>query len=146
MQDFRKLTVWRKSHELVLLLYRATARASEMRYPGLVSQLRRSASSIPANIAEGRGRSGPREFARFLQISLASAHELHYHILLASDLGLLSLGVYARLDARTEEIKRMLTVLLRRVSEAAERAPPRRARPRTSTVSAGARSTVNREL
>lgn len=146
MQDFRKLTVWRKSHELVLLLYRATARASESRYPGLVSQLRRSAASIPANIAEGCGRSGPRDFARFLQISLASAHELHYHVLLASDLGLISLSVYARLDARTEEIKRMLTVLLRRVSEAAQRAPPRRARSTSSSVPASQPFTVNRKL
>ena len=53
MQDFRRLDVWEKAHELVVIVYRATTNGSERRYPGLASQLRRAASSIPANIAEG---------------------------------------------------------------------------------------------
>ncbi len=54
---------------------------------GLTTQIRRSCASIPANIAEGCGRKGDAEFARFLQIALGSASELEYHSLLARDLG-----------------------------------------------------------
>jgi four helix bundle protein len=115
MQDFRNLDVWKKSHELVLESYRATANTSERRFPGLASQLRRSSSAIPANIAEGCGHGSQKEFARFLQIGVASAHELHYHLLLSRDLGLLPLASFARLEARTEQVKKMLGSLLARV-------------------------------
>ena len=76
MQDFRKLSVWSKSHELVLLIYAATGNVSEKKFPGLISQIRRAAASIPANIAEGCGHTHSRELARFLGIGLASAFEL----------------------------------------------------------------------
>lgn len=137
MQDFRELSVWAKSHQLVLLLYQATAEAPEKRYPGLASQIRRAAASIPANIAEGCGHGTQRELARFLSIALASAFELHYHLQLALDLGLLGKSDFARLDARTEQVKRMLTSLVSRVRQNADnqerkRAPkPIDARPTT---------------
>lgn len=115
MQNFRQLIVWKKSHELVLKLYRATSGPSDRRYRGLAAQIRRAATSIPANIAEGCGQEGSRELARYLRISFASAFELHYHLQLASDLGLLSPSEFARLDARTEQVKRMLTGLLTRI-------------------------------
>ena len=84
-------------------------------YPGLVSQLRRAAASIPANIAEGCGHSGEREFARFLQMALASASELEYHLLLAVDLGMLPRDTYRELDSAVTEVKRMLTSLIQQV-------------------------------
>lgn len=115
MQDFRKLDVWAKGHELVLETHRGLGRAGDRQYPGLSSQIRRAATAIPANIAEGCGHGTRREFARFLQIALASAYELHYHLLLAYDLGAIAGPVYARLDARTQQVKQMLTALLRRV-------------------------------
>lgn len=115
MQDFRRLDVWEKAHDLVVILYQSTTTASERRYPGLASQLRRSASSIPANIAEGCGHGSQREFARFLQMALASAHELHYHLVLARDLDLLPLAAFARLEARTVQVKKMLSGLMARV-------------------------------
>src|SRR5690348_6525884 len=87
-------------------------------YPGLVSQLRRAAASIPTNIAEGCGHSTRREFARFLQMAMASASELEYHLLLAVDLGLLQRRDYEALDAAVTEVKRMLTALIRRVRSA----------------------------
>ena len=55
MQDFRELSVWNKSHQLVLLLYQLTSDVPDRKFPGLASQIRRSAASIPANIAEGCG-------------------------------------------------------------------------------------------
>lgn len=130
MQDFRKLDVWRKAHELVLQTYQATNRASERRFPGLAMQLRRAVASVPANIVEGCGHESPRELARFLQMALASAHEVHYHLRLARDLEFIPSAQFARLEARTEQVKRMLTGLLRHVRA---RAQPGRRTPSTVT-------------
>lgn len=115
MQDFKNLDVWTKSHELVLEVYRCTTTVHERRAPGLTSQLRRASSAIPANIAEGCGHASQREFARFLQIAVASAHELQYHLLLGKDLGVIPIASYARLEARTEQVKRMLGGLTAKV-------------------------------
>jgi len=115
MQDFRKLSVWSKSHQLVLLIYAATGNVSEKSYPGLTSQIRSAAASIPANIAEGCGHTGSRELSRFLGIAVASAFELTYHLQLASDIGVLGKSDYARLDARTDLVMRMLSSLLSKV-------------------------------
>jgi four helix bundle protein len=120
MQDFRKLTVWTKSHQLVLLIYDATGNVSDRRFPGLTSQIRRAAASIPANIAEGCGHAGSREFSRFLGIAVASSFELTYHLQLAADLGMISKSDYARLDARTEVVMRMLSSLLSKVRHSAD--------------------------
>ena len=120
MQDFRKLSVWAKSHQLVLLIYAATANAQERKFPGLTSQIRRAAASIPANIAEGCGHSGSRELSRFLGIAVASSFELAYHLQLAADLGMLSKSDYARLDARTDVVMRMLSSLHSKVRHNAD--------------------------
>ncbi len=120
MQDFRKLSVWTKSHQLVLLIYEATATVPDRKFPGLTSQVRRAAASIPANIAEGCGHAGSRELSRFLGIAVASAFELTYHLQLAADLGMLSKSDYARLDARTELVTRMLSSLLSKVRHNAD--------------------------
>jgi four helix bundle protein len=75
----------------------------------------RAATSVPANIAEGCGRAGDRDFRRFLRHSLGSACELEYHLLLARDLGFLAEAAYGPLDAQVVEIKRMLAGLIRRL-------------------------------
>ena len=135
MQDFKKLGVWSKSHELVLEVYRVTARLPERSYPGLLSQLRRSASSIPANIVEGCGHSSQVEFARFLQMAAASSLELAYHLLLARDLGALSAVPYARLEARTLQVRQMLGGLIRRVrTDLAEKKAPAKRRSAADSV------------
>ena len=120
MQDFNKLVVWQKSHALTLATYRATQRVRRGEFPGLVPQIRRAVASIPANIAEGSGHVHAREFARFLQHAMASASELEYHLLLAPDLGVLQRTTYLDLAERTKEVKRMLTVLIRRVLEGSQ--------------------------
>jgi four helix bundle protein len=89
-------------------VYKATATFPKEELYGLTSQMRRSASSIPANIAEGCGRNGNAELARFLQISAGSASELQYHLLLARDLGLLAPSIYVQLEHDVSEVKRML--------------------------------------
>ena len=117
MKSFRDLKVWEKSHELALAAYDATANFPRQEMFGLVSQIRRCASSIPANIAEGCGRRGNGEFHRFLQIAMGSASELEYHLLLSRDLKFLDAELYASLNSRVEEVKRMLSSLIRKVDE-----------------------------
>ena len=116
MKDFRDLKVWEKAHRLTISIYRVTSTfPAEERY-GLTSQLRRAAVSIPANIAEGCGRSGDRDFARFLQMSMGSATELEYHLLLVHDLGFVETATYEDLEAQTTEVKRMLASLIRKLT------------------------------
>jgi four helix bundle protein len=109
VKDFRDLQVWQKAHQLTLTVYRLTASFPRDERYGLTSQLRRSSSSIAANLAEGCGRNGDAELARFCSIAMGSASELEYHLLLASDLNLLNAADYAGLANQTSEVKRMLT-------------------------------------
>jgi four helix bundle protein len=115
MQDFRQLQVWQKSHELTLAGYRSTQSFPREELYGLTSQVRRSAVSIPANIAEGCCRSGDIEFGRFLQIAMGSASELECCLLLARDLELLNGAEYERLVDAATEVKRMLASLIQRL-------------------------------
>jgi four helix bundle protein len=100
---------------LVLAVYKATAKFPKEELYGLTNQIRRSSTSIPANIAEGCGRAGEAELARFLQIAMGSASELEYHLLLARDLNFLTASVYEGLDRRVVEIKRMLTSFIQKL-------------------------------
>lgn len=112
MQDFRKLQVWQKSHQFVLLVYAASAGFPDGERYGLTSQMRRAAVSIPANIAEGCGRETNGELRRFLYIAMGSASELDYHLLLAHDLHMLEPAAYQQTNQELIEIKRMLTGLI----------------------------------
>jgi four helix bundle protein len=85
---------------------------------GLSSQMRRSCASIPTNIAEGCGRDGRSELARFLQIAMGSASELEYQLLLARDLNMLHLEAFSRHCHDLEEIKRMLGTYIRKIRAA----------------------------
>jgi len=107
-RDFRKLTVWSKSHELTLLIYKHTKSFPKEEMYGLTSQMRRSASSVPTNIAEGCGRGGQVELARFMNIARGSASELSYQLFLASALQYIDDSVMTDLADRCEEVKRMI--------------------------------------
>ena len=122
MQDFRRLRVWAAAHQLTLAAYRITRRFPRDELYGLTAQIRRSAASICANIAEGCGRRSRREFARFLDIAQGSASELEYHWILACDLGLLDQTNYESITAAVTDIKKMLTGLVRRIEHAARTA------------------------
>ncbi|MBI2295928.1 MAG: four helix bundle protein [Betaproteobacteria bacterium] len=82
-----KLDAWKEAMVLVSTIYRATQRFPREELYGLSSQLRRTAVSIPGNIAEGAGRKGSREFAQFLNIAMGSISELETQLLIAADLG-----------------------------------------------------------
>jgi four helix bundle protein len=111
MQDFRSLSVWQKSHSITISVYAISGRMSHPRHFALRDQLVRAAISVPANLAEGCGRTGDREFRRFVRVALGSASELEYHLLLAHDLGLLPAADYAQLAGGVVEVKRMLAGL-----------------------------------
>jgi four helix bundle protein len=115
VKDFKDVKVWAKAHEFTLAVYRTTRFFPREELYGLTSQLRRSAASIGANIAEGCGRRSDGDFARFLQIARGSASEAEYHLLLARDLGFLSAPDHVSLQTRIEEIERMLTSFVQRI-------------------------------
>jgi four helix bundle protein len=118
MQDFRNLAVWSRAHQLTLEIYRITKEFPREEVFGLSSQLRRAASSIPTNLAEGCGRTQP-EFGRFAQIAFGSACEVEYQLLLARDLSYVAPGRYETVNAELVQIKRMLAALLEKVKAAA---------------------------
>ena len=115
LRDFRSLKVWEKAHPLTLAVYKATrAFPSEERY-GLTRQLRRSAASVPTNIAEGCGRDSERELHRFMSIAAGSASEAEYQLLLARDLGYLPTDAYQGLHSSVTEAKRMLAGFMKKL-------------------------------
>lgn len=104
-KTFQDLIVWRKAHEFVLEMYKMTNAFPKSELYGLTSQLRRSAVSIPANIAEGFGKKGLQDKARFMNISQGSLEETRYYLILAQDLN------YAKTDHccdQLEEISKLL--------------------------------------
>jgi four helix bundle protein len=115
MHPYRKLVVWQKAHALALDCYRAAWQISERRYPTLGSQIRRAAASIPANIVEGSSHESSAQFARFFATAHASANELDYHLLFASDLGAMPRARAEALQVRVVEVRRMLAGLMRRL-------------------------------
>jgi four helix bundle protein len=115
LQDYTKLKVWAKAHELTLGVYAATRVFPADERFGLISQLRRSTASIPSNIAEGAGRGSDLEFKRFLHYAVGSANETNYQLLLSRDLGYLGQEDFRRLDELSVEVKRMLAALIARV-------------------------------
>jgi four helix bundle protein len=115
MKDFRDLTVWQRSHEATLALYRLTASFPKEERFGITSQLRRAGHSIPANIAEGCGRGSEADLARFLQIAMGSASETEYYLILAKDLLFLPATDFDQVLSLITEVKRMHASLIRKV-------------------------------
>jgi len=115
MKDFRQLKVWEKSHQLALAIYKATKEFPKEELYGLTSQIRRASMSIPTNIAEGCGRNTDADFARFLQMTMGSASETEYQLILARDLEFLPKGEHEKLHNDVEEVKRMLASLLKTI-------------------------------
>lgn len=113
MGNFRDLVVWRRAQDLALAVYRSTNTFPKEERYGITAQMRRAAVSVSSNIAEGCGRQGDREFARFLQIARGSVRELECQLLLSRDLGYLPPAVHAKLDADSQDISRMLNGLIR---------------------------------
>ncbi len=106
MKDFRNLKVWNKAHELAMLIYKQSNQYPKEELFGITSQIRRASTSIPTNIAEGRGRRTDNDFARFIQIAMGSASELEYLILLSFDLNYINKEIFTILADQTVNIKK----------------------------------------
>ena len=104
--------MWQKAHSLVLDVYELTSSfPGEERY-GMTSQLRRSAVSVVANIVEGQSRNTTKEYLSFLYNARGSLEETRYHLLLGRDLGYVDESEFGLLEARCEEISKMLNGLI----------------------------------
>ena len=115
-QKPRDSLIWPKTHACVLKIYRCTQNFPTEERFGLTSQLRRAATTVFSNIAEGCGREGDRERARFLSIAAGSASEVEYQLLLTHALGFLEDEPYGQLDSQVGEVKRMLNAFIRTLS------------------------------
>jgi four helix bundle protein len=110
--SYQDLTVWQKAMDLAELCYHLTKTfPPEERY-GMVSQIRRSATSIPANIAEGWGRGTTREYLQFLRVAQGSVKELETHLLLCQRVGLTNPPQTGPALERVSEISRMVISLI----------------------------------
>jgi len=108
MQSFRDLRVWQRSMELTVAVYRLTQHFPREEAFGLTSQLRRSAVSVPSNIAEGHGRMNPREFKHFLLIARASNCELQTQLELSGVLGFADSQLLNQAQGISNEVEKML--------------------------------------
>lgn len=112
MRDFRSLDVWHRAVQLVVGVYRETARFPASEQYGLTSQLRRASVSIPSNIAEGVGRKSQRDLCRFLAYARGSAAEVESQLFIAHRLSMLALDGLRPLLTESREIQRMLSSLM----------------------------------
>jgi four helix bundle protein len=110
-----RLEAWKWAHRLALEVYSATDRWPRREMYGLTSQARRAVISIPANIAEGAARRGPREFARYLNISLGSLAELSYLLLFSRDRGVCDEAEWRALESLRDQTGKLVYGLYRRV-------------------------------
>ena len=117
LRSFKELKVWKKSYDLCLKAYRITAAFPKDERYGLTSQIKRSAVSIPSNIAEGYGRKTTVDYVRFLYISYGSTCELETQILLAGDLGFIDTGNLGETLRSVKEVERMLKALIRALEQ-----------------------------
>ncbi|HZI54018.1 MAG TPA: four helix bundle protein [Chitinophagaceae bacterium] len=115
MKDYRKLVVWEKAHKLTLLVYNITRAFPKEEQYGLISQIRRAATSTPTNIAEGCGKNTQTDFARYLQNAFGSMQEVQYLSFLSFELKYLDRENYIILENSISEIKAMLIGLIQKV-------------------------------
>ncbi len=111
LKAFRKLLVWQRAHELTLMIYKAGEKFPKHEIFGLTSQIRRSAVSVEANIAEGYALGTTPNYLRHLNISVGSLAETESHIEIAHDLGYLSDLIYEKLTEKSREVGYLLSRL-----------------------------------
>ena len=108
MHNFREMVIWKRSLELSKLIYKHVSQFPTSEVYGLASQIKRSAVSIPSNIAEGSSRSSDKDFNRFLQIALGSAFELETQLILAREFDYLTNQNYTEILKELNEIQKMI--------------------------------------
>jgi four helix bundle protein len=119
MQNYRQLMVWQKAHISAVNVQRSTESIPRSGNVGLISQIRRAALSIPANLAEGCGRSSDQDFAKFVSIAIGSSSELEYHLHFAADTALMHKAEFEARQTEIVEVRRMMIGLLKKLRSAA---------------------------
>ena len=117
VRTHRDLDVWKKSIDLVTLIYKHTADNPKEEMYGLTSQIRRCAVSIPSNIAEGSARTTKKDFSHFLAIALGSAAELETQLIIYRNLGFLQDAVLDDLVLELTSIRRMTLGLRKSINK-----------------------------
>ena len=116
MRDVRKYEVFQSADQLVMDVYRVTARFPKSEMFGLTGQMRRAAASIPMNLAEGAARAGAKEFAQFVNVAVGSCEEVRYQLHLAEALDYITGTEQQTLDRKYDSVKKMLAKLYGAVS------------------------------
>jgi four helix bundle protein len=117
IERYQDLKIWQRSIKLVGQIYKITKVFPNDERFGLISQIRRSAISIPSNIAEGFGRWGNKEYRHFLYISLGSCAELTTQLVISFNLGYISENEKNELVDETDQISKMTTSLIKKIDE-----------------------------
>jgi len=115
MLSFYELNFWKRSHELCLKIYNITRDFPKPEVYGVTSQIRRSSSSVPTNIAEGCGRRSKKEFGYFLNIACGSLSEVEYQLILSKDLNYISEEISKLLINEVIEIRKMIYTYISRI-------------------------------
>ena len=108
INSFRDLLVWQKAMDMVVAAYSLTRQFPDSERFGLTSQLQRAAVSVPANIAEGRGRRGTKDFLRYLSIAYGSLAEMETHVLIANRLSYIAEQQVSSILEQVNEVRRMI--------------------------------------
>jgi len=117
IQKFTDLLAWQEAHKLVLLVYRLTNRFPKTEAFGLASQMQRAAVSVSSNIAEGFGRQTYKERTRFFYLSQGSLTELKNQLIIARDVGYVSLEEFSETEVQADITHRVLQGLLTRTKQ-----------------------------
>lgn len=112
---YHHILVWKKSHEFTLEIYKITKKFPKDELFGIVSQIRRASSSVPANIVEGNARRSSKEFAQFLVLARGSLSETQYFLELSKDLEYISIDEFNHLTLLSIEVAKMLNSLLTKI-------------------------------
>lgn len=115
-KGFRKLIVWQRAHQWVLLIYKLTEKFPKHEMFGLVSQMRRAAVSVAANMAEGYAAGGKGQFGRYLDIAQGSLAEVEYYLILALDLKYITQVEYEQTESLRSETGYLLYRLIESLS------------------------------
>lgn len=121
VKNYKELEVWQKSVALAVQVCKLTSQFPDVEKFGLSAQMRRAATSVPANIAEGWGRGTTKEYVQFLIIARGSLMELETHAIIARQLQYLNDEHLSHIQARVEEIGKMLNGLIQSLRARAPR-------------------------
>jgi len=117
MESYRELKVWQQAMDLAVECYATTKAFPKEELFGMTSQIRRCATSVPANIAEGWGRQSTGDYIKFLRIAQGSLKELETHLLLCTRVELLDTDNLQQFESRTTDIGKMLAALIRSLQQ-----------------------------